>query len=621
MGLRCLLASLAIAAFQCCEAAPDGLFRLVFTTDEQAGGGATYRSPTFGPDGPWQPVAVKLGNNTRGGAPEVPVWPTTNNITYLLSTEGGGVYSDVNAEEIAPMEFGSDWYDSYSDTTGYFSNYTIPDDVPITDLNPMGRELIFAKRDSILLNHKTAAEYFTTKVGMYSFPKWYYHPLNGRNYSAPVGQFGMRNALMALAATGYAASESFGLHIGSVPLGQPGSLVMGGYERNRVLAPLGTFSIVAYTHAMFLMDVILSHEEGFSPFPDPQPGSIYRGVPQANTRAMNLTKQFGGKAGSVMVSPDPAAPGIYLPPGTCEAAAEHLPVYFDPISGHYLWNVSSPWYEHIVNSPAYLGFVISDRTATNVTIKVPMKLLNLTLESPIVDTPTPYFPCHSRDSKLGSWNLGRAFLQATFFGANLGRNVSFLAQAPGPDMEQSVTEMIMPDEVSIKAREKDGFAKSWRGTWRVLKEGEVPEGVGVVAVGPGGEKGLKTGEIVGIVIGVVGGVALVAGAVWFWRRRKGKDEASASELGEGESRGELDGGKAAHEMGDTVVVEVGGEEKKVFELGETQVFEMPAEPCSPRTYEVSPLTETASPVMSERTLVGGDQNDNRRDGNMDTKPA
>ncbi|KAK4132200.1 hypothetical protein BT67DRAFT_93625 [Trichocladium antarcticum] len=171
--------------------------------------------------------------------------------------------------------------------------------------------------------------------------------------------------------TGLVTSNSFGLHTGSAALGQGGSLVIGGYEQNRLGTPF-----------IFLAEVTIGVETGRWPFntSERNMGGIWEGTTDAaGLRASSL---LGGRIGSVVVSPNPAVPGIYLQGPTCANAAKHLPVKWDDRLKYYLWDTRDPAYWAIVNSGAYLGFVLADTQATNVTIKVPFKLLNLTLESP-----------------------------------------------------------------------------------------------------------------------------------------------------------------------------------------------------------------------------------------------
>lgn len=355
------------------------------------------------------------------------------------------------------------------------------------------------------------------------------------NYTARVGVLGLgpppdrrlgeltppAGILSDLKSRGDIASLSFGLHIGSVPFKQSGSLVLGGHERNRALGPAGVFRYDDTTTAppLLLLDVLLGTQIGGSPFSPPISGaaespstSVWRGLGN-NSNAEEITKRLGGKPGSAVMMVNPAAPYMYLPPGTCEAAAAHLPVTFSAEPNLFLWDTSSAAYGRIINSPSYLAFVFADRTATNITIKIPFHLLNLTLEAPLVATPTQYFPCRPFKSPYGYWMLGRAFLQAAFFGVDFERNLTYLAQAPGPDMEQSVLVERPAGREGLETNPIEEWESSWMKRWTVLAVDKEPlveeEG-----------NGPRAGAVVGVVVGVL--ALLVAACVggWYWRRRK-----------------------------------------------------------------------------------------------------
>jgi hypothetical protein len=74
----------------------------------------------------------------------------------------------------------------------------------------------------------------------------------------------------------------------------------------------------------------------------------------------------------------------------------------------------------IISSPAFLSFTfrLNMSTSQNITINVPFGLLNLTLTTPIVANPTQYFPLRPGQGPSGSYELGRAFMQAAFVGVN-----------------------------------------------------------------------------------------------------------------------------------------------------------------------------------------------------------
>ena len=207
------------------------------------------------------------------------------------------------------------------------------------------------------------------------------------------------------------------------------------------------------------------------------------------------------------MAPNLALPYIYLPLGTCEEAANHLPVSFNDDLGFYLWDTADPQFRRIVDSPAHLGFILSDRTATNITIKVPFRLLNLTLTAPIVNQPTAYFPCVTDESIWGFWELGRAFLQGAFFAVDYDANLTYLAQAPGPSMGGSGIKVMGEDGKAPEGFESE-LEASWAAHWTVLH-------------GEGGSD-LSAGAIAGIVVGVVVLVGGVLTGLVFWRKIKAK---------------------------------------------------------------------------------------------------
>jgi hypothetical protein len=362
--------------------------------------------------------------------------------------------------------------------------------------------------------------------------KWDYSFTDAdRFFSAPVGRLGLGTVgsaikpvwqdikdsppaiLPQLKSKNSIASTSFGLHIGSVALGQPASLVLGGYEQNRVLGSVAIFKFdsISSFPLLYLLDVLLGTQVGASPFanPDKDEGSVWQGISgNPNENAEEVTERHGLRPGTAVVTPDATVPYIYLPPGTCEAAASRLPVRWNDRLGLYLWNTEDPAYQRIVRSPAYLSFVFADRTATNVTIKVPFRLLDLTLEPPLMPTPTPYFPCKPVNT-TGVWVLGRAFLQAAFFGVNFEQNVMFLAQAPGPAAVQRVVRSLGPGDTTLQTDPIEEFEKSWLSSWTVLS-----------STSSGGNGGLSTGSVVGIVVGIIAALVMSVIAGWFFWKRK-----------------------------------------------------------------------------------------------------
>jgi hypothetical protein len=223
----------------------------------------------------------------------------------------------------------------------------------------------------------------------------------------------------------------------------------------------------------------------------------------------------------------------YLPLQTCKGLAKVLPIYFDQDTQYYLWNTSDSLYAQLITSPSYLGFVFppAPGTSENVEIKVPFRLLNLTLTSPIVSSPVQYFPCQAptRNANSGlQYALGRAFLKDAFVGWNTRTSVGWLAQAPGPgvsgmglgvegkDIEDSATQIEVYD-----GRQRNYFVQSWENHWTPIfasnaSNGFTPTGGVVVDISSSDtrDKDLSSQKNrVSLSIGAIAGMAAGGGLI------------------------------------------------------------------------------------------------------------
>lgn len=342
------------------------------------------------------------------------------------------------------------------------------------------------------------------------------------NASIPVNQ---------LAANGAINSRSWGMHIGSAQLKQPGSLILGGYDRSRVASDPATFDIKnGGDLEVVLQNITFGVMQGGSPWG-------LGATPQGNL----LTSDAVGTTNSqITIKLTTVSPYLYLPQNTCSEIAKHLPVTFVPSFGLYVWNTSDPQFSLIVNSTAYMEFGFVYRSG-QYPVRIPMKLLALQLESPFpVTSATTYFPCRPTTSGSPLYYLGRSFMQGAFLGLSWSTNKFWLAQAPGPALTTSDIYDIGPDDSTIAAMANVDWAASWVGVLTVDKTNSVgaaePNLTGGPSPGgpsPGGSStgGSSTGGIVG---GVVGGLAVllaVAGAVFFFRRRARNRGTEIAEMG------------------------------------------------------------------------------------------
>ncbi|SPO01546.1 uncharacterized protein DNG_04219 [Cephalotrichum gorgonifer] len=469
-----------------CQAADT--IQLTWTTDERAR--KSFPKGTFGPDGPWQALAVFAG---AGGVP-VPMWPSGSDTTEIPTVEAGGKYSAEDSRSavatgasrgMTDTWFGSPFLGSSSLGKGYFETITLWEKISDTSAKANGSIVAAAEFNRQLPDGRQLKE----EVGIFGLsPVADQESVGSDSESHP-------SILEQLKSGNKIGSTSFSVHVGSAAFEQPGSMVLGGYEQNRIVGKAGAFSLSAPGIPFIsLLDVAIGVETGVSPFGSFDPISVFTG-PGDNEQAATIVKTLEGKKGSVMVVPNPTIPYIYLPPDTCSEVAKHLPVTFDSDLELYLWDTANPKFARIVNSPAYLSFTLADRADANFTIKVPFALLNLTLTAPLVKEPTPYFPCKPYKTEYGWWELGRAFLQATFLAVNYDADVAFLAQAPGPAMGKSVIKDMGVSDQTLEGLSDDGFAESWGSVWSVLSGHDEDSGAA--------EWRLSLGDITGFAQGVM----------------------------------------------------------------------------------------------------------------------
>ena len=475
---------------------------------------------TFGPDGPWQAVQVSLG--TEDGNTQLSLYP------------GGSFDSDI----LTPKFCSGD-----SDCPASAGGLYDPSKSPSADFNSIGAQgsvtswasdhpMNISGEGVFTLDTMTVSSVSTA----YPIPEMVFSSLitsssklpNGSSYPPVLGNLalGSPNPVQTFLGnngsnvtgqllTGYLAaqsqipSSSFGLHIGSAPLGQVGSLVLGGYDSSRIVG-----EVVA-------LDTTGVGGEPIAGMIDANIGVVTGGTPFNVTTFPSLFKAEGNITMNVMLNP--LIPYMFLPFEMCEAIAEWLPVTYSEDTTLYHWNTDDYRYENIVKSPSYLSFTFQDGGTGNFTIKVPFSLLNLTLESPLVSTPTQYFPCKGWKSDDGNYYLGRAFLQATYMAINWDQNKFFFGQAAGPNAAQSNIQIIKSTDASgnaLSSNPASAFLQSWQSKWTVLPANASSSTNNATGVNPNSSSpsnsssGLSKGAQIGIGVGAgVAGLALIAALI------------------------------------------------------------------------------------------------------------
>ena len=523
----------------------------------------------YGPDGPWQAVSVQLGTPPQdldlfpGGVYQSSVF--TNQLCQDITSTpcGSGGLFDPNSSssidntsisyEDTSTKLPSGWTDgamllSYSTGVSILDTLQIAGQTVVNFDVAMYPEISMVYPDgsyplqigALSLGPTVNQSFSETPPKMSAVMGSSFKSDNslGLNQSIPMSTY--TPPINASLVPGYLVSQnvipsnSFGLHVGiaaaALKLGL--SLWFGGYDASRIAGPVSSQSIqddAASEFAIDLLDIGIGVENGGSPFSF---SSQYGLLSVGNS---SISKEEG-----LRILMNPAAPYLYLPSSTCAAIAKVLPVTYNAGKALYFWDVTDAQFARIVESPTFLSFIFRGSDG-NLTINVPFSLLNLTLQEPLVSTPTPYFPCQppqAPDISTTYYSLGRAFLQAAFIGVNWDGSQGFgewyLAQAPGPNTDNNPQSKPFTNGSPPVGLNTD-WAGTWKGFWTALptpvslstSRGPSPTNTTVptqrnTASVPS-KHGMSGGAIAGTTIGA-GAIALAATgfSILLFRRRRGR---------------------------------------------------------------------------------------------------
>ncbi|OBT77689.1 hypothetical protein VF21_03724 [Pseudogymnoascus sp. 05NY08] len=489
-----------------------------------------WSSNTYGPNGPWHAVNIRIGTPSQsidllpGGS-----WMSNVLASSVCATgssciaQSAGVYNGSSSSTNVEIgQTGSIVNSSFSHTVGaqptiFGSAHWMFDTVAVTVREgASGNSFIAPIQNFDMLvvsnGHETLPDGSTypltigkLALGAPNFNQtWDHFPPNPRWNGTFITS--------SMFGEGRTPSNSYGMHIGSPAFGIPGSLTIGGYDQSRVLGLVSSQPYAIDHLPIDLLDIGIGVEVGASPF-------------NFSSQAGLLASGNSSIISSMRVAVDATVPYLYLPQSTCDSITKNLPVTFQPKYGLYFWNTADPKYKMIVSSPSYLSFTfrLNSAVSQNITIKVPFSLLNLTLTSPIISTPTLYFPCFPGQVPGGIFSLGRSFLQAAFVGVNWqsGNGVWFLAQAPGPNTPTTIAPTpIQPTDNSIISS-TTVWADTWSEFWTIL-DNPTSANTSTGNTAQSGGK-LSKAAIGGICAAVA--VCLIAALVTgclLYKRRKGK---------------------------------------------------------------------------------------------------
>lgn len=299
----------------------------------------------------------------------------------------------------------------------------------------------------------------------------------------------------------------------------------------------------------------------------------------------SIVKSTGSTAGStanttllqtgILAALDSAQPLLWLPQEACTNLEQAFGLILDNATNLYL--VNSSHHQALLTENASLVFRIGDMTHGGVTADITFSYGSLALRAkpPLVANESWYFPLRVAANST-QYTLGRAFLQETYLTADYERSTFNLSQAVWNDTAAADVKIILPPS----ATPATPGAQSTSST-------------------------ISTGAIVGIVIGCVAVLALLATAFVIIRRRRirqnSKIDEKLEDSGEGVTemsaeakvrgfeikKGELEGETTKYELADEkplpaeveggIINELGGNQRTVAELrGDTGARELAA---------------------------------------------
>ncbi|PYI01873.1 acid protease [Aspergillus sclerotiicarbonarius CBS 121057] len=467
-----------------------------------------WSTQAYGPDGPWQAVSIEVGSNKQ----TVALYPGANYASIIMMDTQ--CTNKTLSSTCYAAQAGT--YNQNESTTAYT---TTPSSWETIYWGVEGGAIEAVLGDEVSLGSATVPN-----VSFEAIYQTYQTYPNGKSYPVSVGSLALgapylsdeisnTTTLNMLAGWLYSnddiPSYSYGMHIGSVNPSIAGSLVLGGYDKSRVMGDVSAQAVSLNSATSGILELELK-DIGIGVAAGPSPFGF--------NNESGLFQQSSGSVLAKTVQIDATKPYMYLPQSTCDAITASLPISFNSSLGLYFWDTTSSDYLNITSSAAYLSFTFNNNGVNNqnFTIKVPFSQLNLTLQEPLVDQNTTYFPCYLSDSTPV---FGRAFLQSAFVGVNWfkGNNTGtwFLGQAPGPGHASADITTININDETISGS-NNTWEESWATYWNLQ-----------VSNSTSSNSGLSSGAKVGIGVGVgVGGAIVIAAGVWgailLRRRRAGQ---------------------------------------------------------------------------------------------------
>ncbi|PPJ56836.1 hypothetical protein CBER1_10158 [Cercospora berteroae] len=343
------------------------------------------------------------------------------------------------------------------------------------------------------------------------------------------------------------ASVSYGFSAGAAYRNAPGSIIMGGYDR-AAFEPSNLNFPLAFAGSRSLT-------------------ARLKNLVISNTLQGTISPPF--EPGGLNMSIDSTVAQIWLPGSICDTLSAALGLQYD--NSTELYFVNSTAHQSLLDQAPEFTFTLAAAGSPNTTtsIVLPYAAFDQQIGQPWSTEDTTYFPIR-RAANESQLVLGRTFLQEAYLVVDWERQNFTLGQSlhrPG----------VSNDIVTIEP-----------------------------ATSSSGSSRISVGAIAGIAVGAVLLIAAICGGIWFFRRKKRREQRARDETADAEARARTE---AAVDMYPPDKKDPIGDYEGDAELpGHTRPNKLEAELMAEYRHEMpSPYQEKDNVFVSERPeLFGGD---------------
>ncbi|KAF2722001.1 acid protease [Polychaeton citri CBS 116435] len=465
-----------------------------------------------GIDGPWSSFALQVGPTNKAQNVRALISTVAYN-TWTIGPDGcNGQLSSDCADSRGGIFYPNQ---SLSYVANSIYNVRVEDNLGLDTSGPVGFDTVtlgWQGAGGPSMDHSVVFNIFSIYlnwVGVFGINPL---PTNFSNFVDPQPSFmthAYQNSIIPSIAYGYTAGNQYQLD----GLKIFGSLTLGGYDQNRFVSNNISFPMGSDISRDLIVNLVSITTD--------------KGTPS------NLLPD-----GQVQIFIDSTVSQIWLPQSACEAFEDAFGITYDNTTGYYL--IDATQRQALLQQDAKVTLTIqpynaASDTDSTVDIVMPYGAFDLNISWPYIgnnlSASSYYFPLRRAENNT-QYTLGRAFLQEAYLIADYQRSNFSVSQCDWDAStinQQDIRSILSPNLTEAAAAAQSSHSSS---------------------------SSLTGGEIAGVIVGVVGGVAIIGAGLFLWRRRRSQaakrkaqaelDEKAAAEAADGKSSSDADGNEGTH---------------------------------------------------------------------------